>query len=85
MSNEILTADQTAKYLNLKNKKAVLHAWKNGRIPGTKINNKYMVSKRQLLDHIEKLSLENYQEPKSNFDSAFYKKKMQKVRKNVGA
>lgn len=76
---EILTAEQTAIFLNLKNKKAVLHAWKNGNIPGTKINNKYMVSKRQLVEHIEKLSLENYRQPKNYNGSAIERKRQERL------
>lgn len=70
MSTEFLDATQAAAMLNLKNKRAVLNAWNSGQIPGTKINNRYIVSKKQLVEHIEKIS-ENHQHPNYS-NSAFY-------------
>jgi len=72
MSSEFLDASQTAEMLNLKNKRAVINAWNSGQIPGTKINNRYIVSKKQLIEHIEKISLDNYREPINYGNSAYH-------------
>jgi len=81
MSIEFLNASQTAEFLGLKNNKAVLLAWKQGEIPGRLLRNKYIVSKRQLLEHIERTSLDNYKQPTNHNDSAFCKWKMKKESK----
>lgn len=72
MSTEFLDAAQAAEMLNLKNKRAVLNAWNSGQIPGTKINNRYIVSRKQLIEHIEKISLNNYREPINYGNSNYY-------------
>lgn len=83
MNDELLTAKQAAELLHLKNERSVMSAWKSGKIPGWILNRVWIVPKDQLVKHIEKKSLENYREPSNNIDSAFYRKKMQKV-KNAG-
>lgn len=88
MSKRFLTAKQVADLLQLKNEKSVIRLFKLKQIPGGfKLGKAYRFDEEKILDHIEKASEENYQEPKRKTDSAFYRKEMQRLerRKRVGA
>lgn len=86
---EILTAEQVADLLQVKNAKAVIRLCKRPEkpIPYFKLGKLYRFYKELILEHIRKISLEDYQEPKRKTDSAFYRKEMQRMerRKRVGA
>ena len=82
--HEILTPDQVANWLKLINGKAAIRLSKNKIIPGGfKLGKFFRFRRSEIEKYIEEASKGN--EPKSIVysESAFYKKKMQKVGRNV--